>query len=201
LTRGALRGKRFGVRTEQTLSLLETPRLRLLSLSLEIVEAVIEGRRDDAEALVGARMPERWPNREIVERAFSASLHEIREDPARCLWGDRVLLAREKDDDWRVVGSVIFHGKPADDGIAEIAYGVEESSQGRGFATEAVAACVTWALEQPDVRAVQAATFGWHRASLRVIEKVGMSQVGVRDHETMGQLLVFEQRRFEQRGL
>lgn len=199
MTVRTLRGKRFSVRTEPPTPLLETPRLRLLSLSLGIVEAVIEGRRDDAEALVGARMPERWPNREIVERAFSASLHEIRESPERCLWGDRVLLARETDDDWRVVGSVIFHGKPGDDGIAEIAYGVEEASQGRGFATEAVGACVRWALDQPEVRAVQAATFGWHRASLRVIEKVGMRQVGVRDHETMGQLLVFELPRFEQR--
>ena len=194
MTAQAPRGKRFRVRTGQDISLLETPRLKLLSLTLGIVEAVIGGRREDAEALVGARMPERWPNREIVERAFSASLDSIRENPETCLWGDRVLIAR-CDRDSRVVGSVIFHGKPKDDGIAEIAYGVEEASQGQGYATEAVAACVGWALAQPNVRAVQAATFGWHRASLRVIEKVGMRRVGVRDHETMGQLFVFEQRR------
>ncbi|HXN32967.1 MAG TPA: GNAT family protein [Polyangiaceae bacterium] len=177
------------------MSSLETPRLRLVPLTLGIVEAVIGGRRDDAESLVGARMPERWPNRELVERAFSASLDAIRDNPAVSLWGDRVLIARGGERDARVLGSVIFHGKPADDGIAEIAYGVEEASQGQGYATEAVAACVAWALAQSDVRAVQAATFGWHRASLRVIEKVGMRKVGLRDHETMGQLLVFERRR------
>lgn len=149
------------------------------------------GRREDAEALVGARMPERWPNPELVERAFCSPLEAIRADPHATLWGDCVMIADVPRGSPRVVGSVVFHGRPTD-GIAEIAYGVEESSQGQGYATEAVAACVEWALGQSDVRAVRAATFAWHRASLRVIEKVGMIQVGVREHETMGELVVFE---------
>jgi ribosomal-protein-alanine N-acetyltransferase len=168
-----------------------TPRLTLAPLTLPIVEAVMLGRREDAEALVGARMPERWPNRELVERAFCASLDAIRADPQATLWGDCVMIADLPLGSPRVVGSVVFHGRP-DNGIAEVAYGVEESSQGQGYATEAVGACVEWALEQRDVRAVRAATFAWHRASLRVIEKLGMIKVGVRDHETMGELVVFE---------
>jgi ribosomal-protein-alanine N-acetyltransferase len=180
------------------MSVLETPRLKLVSLTVGIVEAVVGGRREEAEALVGARMPDRWPNRELVERAFSASLEAIRENPEVCLWGGRVLIGKrgqnEQNAGWnsRVLGSVIFHGRPGEDGVAEIAYGVEEGSQGKGYATEAVGACIAWALAQKRVRAVQAATFAWHRASLRVIEKVGMRRVGVREHETMGQLLVFE---------
>jgi RimJ/RimL family protein N-acetyltransferase len=42
---------------------------------------------------------------------------------------------------------------------------------------------------------VQAATFAWHVPSLRVIGKVGMTRVGTRDHETMGEMVVFERRR------
>jgi GNAT superfamily N-acetyltransferase len=202
--------------------LLQTSRLRLVPLTLDIVEAVMGDRRQEAEALVGARMPERWPNRELVERAFCASLDAIRANPAEYLWGDRVMIARDgaspapagarskpdtaspapagarsKPDprDLRVIGSVIFRGRPGAHGIAEIAYGVEEASQGRGYATEAVTATLAWALAQSDVRAVQAVTFPWHRASLRVIDKVGMVRVGVREHETMGELLVFEKRR------
>lgn len=177
---------------------LRTPRLELVPMTLEMVEAVMLGRREDAEALVGARMPARWPNRELVERAFTASLEGIRVDPAARLWGDRVLLAGDGSGDGgdrRVVGSVVFHGRPGDDGVAEIAYGVEEGSQGHGYATEAVGACVDWALSQPDVRAVQAATFAWHLPSLRVIAKVGMTKAGVREHETLGEMLVFERRR------
>ena len=58
-----------------------------------------------------------------------------------------------------------------------------------------VAACVAWALEQPEVHAVQATTFAWHLASLGVIRNLGMTQVGVREHDTLGELLVFEKRR------
>jgi ribosomal-protein-alanine N-acetyltransferase len=174
---------------------LRTPRLELVPMTLSMVEAVMLGRREDAEALVGARMPARWPNRELVERAFTASLEGIRAEPDVRLWGDRVVVTRsggEERGGRRVVGSVVFHGWPGDDGIAEIAYGIEEASQGRGYATEAVGACVDWALSQPGVRAVQAATFAWHRPSLRVLEKVGMTGAGAREHETLGEMLVFE---------
>ena len=74
----------------------------------------------------------------------------------------------------------------------EIAYGVEEASQGQGYATEAVAACLRGRSAEQGVEAVQAATFAWHVPSLRVIGKVGMTRVGTRDHETMGEMVVFE---------
>jgi len=174
---------------------LRTARLELVPMTLAMVEAVMRGGREDAEALVHAHMPARWPNRELVERAFTASLEAIRADPAVRLWGDRVLIVRPPGEDARVVGSVVFHGDPRGDGVAEIAYGVEEASQGQGYATEAVDACLAWALAHEHVRAVQAATFAWHRASVRVIEKVGMVHVGNRDHETLGELVVYERRR------
>jgi RimJ/RimL family protein N-acetyltransferase len=176
------------------MTLLRTARLELVPMTLAMVEAVMFGRREDAERLVDARMPLRWPNPELVERAFTASLEAIRARPEVRLWGDRVLIARGPEGEARVVGSVVFHGRP-EDGVAEIAYGVEEASQGRGYATEAVEASVAWALAQSDVRAVQAATFAWHVPSLRVIEKVGMQRVGTREHETMGEMVVFERRR------
>jgi ribosomal-protein-alanine N-acetyltransferase len=186
------------------MSLLRTQRLELVPMTLAMVEAVMLGRRDDAESLVSARMPERWPNRELVERAFTASLDAIRADPAARLWGNRVVVASGdarvvvasgEVAERRVVGSVVFHGEPSAEGIAEIAYGIEEGSQGRGYATEAVRACVDWALAQERVRAVQAATFAWHAPSLRVLAKAGMVHIGTRDHETMGEMLVFERSR------
>jgi len=172
---------------------LLTTRLELVPMTLEMVEAVILGRRDDAERIANARLPSAWPNRALVERAFTTSLDAIRADPARRLWGDRMILTREGER--RVLGSVVFHGKPGDDGVVEVAYGVEDASQGQGYATEATLASVEWALAEPGVRVVQATTFAWHRPSLRVIEKVGMVHVGTRDHELMGELLVFERRR------
>ena len=169
-----------------------TERLVLVPITVEMVEAVVAGDRARAESLAGARLPEAWPGRALVERAFSADLDAIRGDPERRLWGDRLMIARDEP---RIVGSVIFHGRPEAGGVAEVGYGVERESQGRGFATEATRACIDWALAQEGCAAVQAVTYPWHRASLRVIEKVGMKQVGTREHDLFGELLVFERRR------
>ena len=35
-------------------------------------------------------------------------------------------------------------------------------------------------------------TFSWHRASVRVLEKMGMEPVTTRDHDTLGEMVVFE---------
>ena len=179
--------------------LLRTERLALVPVTLEVVEAVMAGDRERAEAAAGARLPGAWPNEELVARAFHPSLADIRADPARRLWGDTLLLSLDAAP--RVIGSVIFHGRPDHDGIAEVGYGVEEGSQGRGYATEGTRACVAWAFEQPGVRAVQATTFPWHRASLRVIEKLGMELKHTRAHEVFGDLLVFEVTRERFRGV
>jgi ribosomal-protein-alanine N-acetyltransferase len=170
---------------------LVTPRLRLVPVTLGAVEAVLARDRAAAEAAVGARFPEAWPNDDLVARAFPLSIDQIRAAPDVRLWGDSLVLLRDEP---RVVGSVVFHGKPSD-GIAEVGYGIDDGARGRGYATEATRACVEWALAEPGVRAVQATTFPWHHASLAVLRKCGMVQVGVRPHDILGDLLVFERSR------
>jgi RimJ/RimL family protein N-acetyltransferase len=173
---------------------LRTARLELLPITVGMVEAVLEGRKDDAEKLAGARMPDRWPNRELIERAFARPLDAVRIAPGRYLWGARVMIAGAASEARRVIGSVVFQGEPDGDGAAEVAYGVEDGSQGRGYATEAVAASIAWALQQDGVSVVRAVTFPWHRASVRVLQKVGMNPVATREHDTMGEMVVFEVR-------
>src|SRR5262249_14386802 len=153
---------------------LFTPRLELRPITLEVVEAVMIGERARVEEIVAAGLPEAWPGRALIERAFSVSLDAIRADPEKRLWGDRLLIT--KGDEPRIVGSIVFHGRPGADGLCEVGYGVEEASQRQGYATEAVAAAVGWALAQPETRVVQAATFGWHVPSLRVLAKTGFVQ-------------------------
>ncbi len=172
---------------------LRTPRLHLEPIRLPLVEAVLRGDREAAERIAEAHLPDAWPGRVLIERAFSASLDDIVADPDRRLWGDR-LMVLERDNVRCIVGSVIFHGRP-EDGVAEVGYGVEEESQRIGYATEAVMASVDWALAQPECKLVQAATFPWNKASIRVLEKVGMLRVGSRDHELLGEMWIFERGR------
>jgi len=153
---------------------LVTERLRLVPITLEAIEAVLDQDQPRAEALTGATFPPAWPNHQLLEVGFPFS-RVLRDEP-------------------RVVGSVVFHGRPRD-GIAEVGYSIEPQSRGNGLATEATRACVAWAFEQAGITAVQATTFPWNVASLAVIRHIGMQHVATREHDTLGELLVFERRR------
>lgn len=172
---------------------LLTPRLILEPMTLPLVEAVFRGDREALEQIAGAKIPAAWPGRVLVERAFSASLEAIREDPDTRLWGDRLMINRDGAERL-VIGSIIFHGRPDESGVAEVGYGVEESWQGKGVATEGTRAAVEWALAQPGVCCVTATTPPWHTASIRVLEKSGLVRVCVEEHETLGEVLRFERR-------
>ena len=169
-------------------TVLRTERLELLPMNVAHVEAVIREHRAVLGTMVDAQLPIGWPGREVVARAFS-SIERIRADPDGRLWGDRLVIAI--DGVRRVVGSVVFHGRPDADGSVEIAYGIEPGSQGRGYACEATRACVSWALVQPEVRTITATTPPFHHSSCRVLEKLGMKRTGTRDHELLGELAVW----------
>src|SRR4051812_21323190 len=119
---------------------LVTDRLRLVPITLGMIERVMNRDRAAAEAALDAepraggwhadacaRFPDAWPNEELLARAFPFSLDAIRTSPETRLWGDSLVLPL--DGPPRVVGSVVFKGKPLD-GIAEVAYGVEDGSRG-----------------------------------------------------------------------
>lgn len=171
---------------------LITPRLFLEPVTLDLVEAVFRGDREALEQLTQAKVPAAWPGKALVERAFSASLEAIRSDPDKRLWGDRLMITKEGER--LLIGSVVFHGHP-DDGVAEVGYGVEESWQRQGLASEATLACVEWALAQPGIHAVTATTPPWHVASIRVLERSGLAKVGAEEHETLGEVLRFTRRK------
>jgi ribosomal-protein-alanine N-acetyltransferase len=168
---------------------LTTPRLVLVPITLPLVEAVWAGRRDEAEAILGARFPMEWPGRALVERAFCCPIERLRQDPASTLWGGRVMVLR--CDNPAVVGSVITSGSPDERGTVSVGYGVEAASQGQGFATEAVAKVVEWSLAQSSVFQVTATTFPWNRPSLRVLDKVGMHFTERTEHDMLGEMWVF----------
>jgi ribosomal-protein-alanine N-acetyltransferase len=172
---------------------LHTARLDLVPLTLAVAEAVLLGQRDRTEELLGARLPDAWPGRALVERAFFASLDLIRSAPDRKLWGNRVMVTRGESR--RVVGSVVFHGAPGPDGIVEVAYGVEQESQMKGYAKESVPVCVEWALAQPGAVAVRATTPPWHTASRRVLDRCGLAVIGTEMSDALGELLLYERRR------
>ena len=136
---------------------LETPRLRLVLDSTEAVLARIEGLSPADRAEVSpewlARMrtsrPSAWTHGfAIVDRATGSA-----------------------------IGSCGFKGPPDDDGVAEIAYGIDAEHRGRGYAKEAAAALVKFALGA-GTRVVRAHTKPENGPSATVLLSCGFVSLG-----------------------
>jgi RimJ/RimL family protein N-acetyltransferase len=78
----------------------------------------------------------------------------------------------------QVIGAAGFKGPPDADGATEIAYGMVPEYQGRGYATEAAAALVDFAVKSGLVRIARAHTLPEKNASTRVLTKCGFEFVG-----------------------
>jgi GNAT superfamily N-acetyltransferase len=78
----------------------------------------------------------------------------------------------------KVVGAAGFKGPPGTDGAVEIAYGIVPDYQGRGYATEAARALVSYASNSGRVRLICAHTLPTQNASTRVLTKCGFKLIG-----------------------
>jgi len=76
-----------------------------------------------------------------------------------------------------LIGTGGFPGPPDSEGVAEIAYGVAPSYQGKGYATEVANALIDYASREKSVRLLRAHTLAETNASMRVLEKCGFKKV------------------------
>ena len=84
------------------------------------------------------------------------------------------------------VGSCAFKGPPDENGVVEIAYGIDEPHQGRGYATESAGALVKFAYEVENINLVCAHTKQEGGASERVLQKAGFKFVGLHEDPNDG---------------
>jgi RimJ/RimL family protein N-acetyltransferase len=170
---------------------LETDRLIVLSTPL----CVVRRRLSDSDFalpvadLGPVRFPQSWPGDALV--LFPMLNECLTADPAYEEWGGTII-----DRETRVaVGSIGCKGYVAEDGSIEIGYGINPEAWGNGVATAAVDALIPWLLARPEVTLVWAECLTGNRASGRVLEKSGFTQVGRRwCDEEGGELLRYERR-------
>ena len=160
---------------------LRTQRLTLVPFTLEFIDAL--ERRDDAEELVGAAIPDDWPDEELAG-LIGLYADWLRDDPSVVGYGPWVVIARAGN---IVVASAGFVGKPDADGTIELGFGTHTDYRNRGYASEAARALVDWGLAQPDVERVIAKCDPDNYPSMRVLEKIGMQRVGDADGQLIWQ--------------
>ena len=81
-------------------------------------------------------------------------------------------------DSGTIIGFAGFKGPPGPDGMVEIAYGIAPDYQGKGLATEAAEALVSYAFSSGRVRLCIAHTLPEANASTRVLTKCGFRHIG-----------------------
>jgi len=112
---------------------------------------------------------------EFLKAAYEEMLEGCLQHPDQWEWYAIWMIELK---DGTHIGECCFKGIDQS-GSTEIGYGILDEYQGHGYATEAVEAVVSWALQQTDVCCVVAETEIDNRASLRVLEKCGFVATGV----------------------
>jgi RimJ/RimL family protein N-acetyltransferase len=158
---------------------IDTPRLILRELPLEVAEAIVAGRRP-SEA--------RWaPGYPTDSTLVAASIVVTAEAQGSRLgpWTSYQIVLR--DTGCAVGGCGFMFGPPDGSGDVQISFSIVEAHKEDGYAAEAVRALIAWAHGQPDVIRVRAETAASNAEGIRVYEAAGMRRAG-----WDGQLVFFE---------
>lgn len=154
---------------------ISSERLDLASLAPELIEALLNGRRAEAEAVLGATVPPVWPEPEN-RAAFGLFLGRLRTDPSVRPWLVRAMIVRDTPP--TVVGHIGFHLPPDESRSVEIGFTVDAAYRRRGFAGEAARAMIAWAFTQEGVERIRASVAPDNAASLALVRSLGFVEVG-----------------------
>ena len=166
---------------------IETERLRLVPIPPEGVRLLIAGRSAEASSLLGATLPDGFPDAGEIE-FLAIQLARMDRAPDRRQWMVRLMVLAATSE---AVGYIAFHGPPEMIGRAEIGYTVFPERRRQGYAAEAVQGMIGWAARQ-GADAVYLSISPANGPSLAIARRLGFLQVGVQEDEVDGTELVFQ---------
>lgn len=148
---------------------IRSARLELVPLVPAFLDAALAGDSHEASRVLGARVPDDWPDLRDTQALF---LERLRAEPALAPWAMRAIVLRAER---RMVGQIGCHGLPTPNGV-ELAYTVFEPDRRRGFAREACRAFMDWARAEHGVeRFVLSIALG-NEASLALARSLGSAR-------------------------
>ena len=179
--------------TAVDVSTISAHRLELVSMTPAFVGALVGGRREEGARLIGAELPDGWPDRHD-EGFLRLRFDQMQRDPEAQQWLVRALVLRESG---AMVGHAGFHGAPGVNGpqkpgALEVGYTVFPPFRRRGYATEAVVALMDWARAEHEIDHFIASVAPGNEPSLAIVRKLGFAQTGEQWDEENGLELVFE---------
>jgi RimJ/RimL family protein N-acetyltransferase len=153
---------------------IDTPRLTLVAATDRLARAAA-GDVAELGKLLDARIPASWPPPLMDDGPLEYSVKELANRPELAGWMYWYFIRR---DDRVLVGCGGFKGEPSERGSVEVGYTVFPEFQRTGYATEATTGLITWAFGDERVKSVAAETYPELAASIRVMEKNGLTYFG-----------------------
>lgn len=172
---------------------LATERLELVPMSEAFLDAMVAGRRGDAERAAGIAVPPGWPDGHDLG-FLALRLRQVKDQPDRGHWPPYLIALRAPE---RVmVGHGGYHGPPgvnalAREGAVEIGYTIFEAYRGRGYAQEATRALIDRARDE-GATAVLGSAAPDNAPSLAILRKLGFVYREAVSDEEHGAEHVFE---------
>jgi RimJ/RimL family protein N-acetyltransferase len=158
---------------------IETQRLQLVPLSLDEAFAMVNGHRP---------VEDRWAADYPTDASLvAAGLVVTAEAEGRELGPFTAYQIVCREDGRAVGGCGFIEGGPDPAGHVHVSFSLVDSARGHGYASEALAAIIAFAKDQPGVTRVLAETAGTNTSRIAVFEDAGMRRAG-----SDGELVFFE---------
>lgn len=168
--------------------------IELRQMTPEFIEAVLEGRQDEAGRLLGIEVPGEFPS--DGEKGFlGLRLRQMREDDRFKTWCPHAVVLGGQ-----MIGHAGYHGPPGVNSVqaadaVEYGYRIFPAWRGRGFATEACRLLMDQAEAREGIRHFVLSIAPTNEPSLAIARKFGFVRTGEHVDEEDGLEQVFELRR------
>lgn len=168
-------------------SIIETKRLLLITYSLEMIRATIQG-PEALEKASGYKVSRDWPG---IDFFFYLPyvLENVEKNPAMTRWTKLIVLKKTNT----VIGEIGGQGDPDETGEIELGYSIVPEHQRNGYMSEAIAAMLLWLEKEPVIDTIFARCYESNSASIQVLKNNQFLYIAEKDsNEPGGKILWFE---------
>jgi RimJ/RimL family protein N-acetyltransferase len=166
---------------------IETPRLKLLRMTLEFFDLCLSGDREAASRYASANVAEQW----MEDLAYiNMRRDQLVADPSYAPWCVRMIVLK---DTGQMIGQIGFHTPPDPPGLRamapgsiEFGYRVYNPHRRQGYATEAAKGLMQWATSEYNIQSYVVSISPHNLASQNMARLLGFTKIGEQIDEVDG---------------